>query len=367
MPTARRARLLAGLTVVLTAAVCLGLLTGYLQWRVHVYRDLDLVLEGDFPLEKDAEIGFVPVRNGASLRRHPRAGLAYHVFTSDRRARVARRGERTPPEVDLVTVGCSFSWGHGVEADDTYTSVLGRRLGRPVANFAFSAYGTVQSLQMLRRVLDLKPKVVVYGFIADHMKRNLSPCAPAYGPVCLPFSYVGFTPTGAPEIRAPVPGLFDLNRRFWDEFFFTKTTGPRQLATAAEAEWVRLLRTPKEEGPDTPEVRQASLAFLLGAMREAAASAGATLVVVHIPYLERGTTNDAPAPLRSALAATPGIAFLDLTPAVRRHYAAPDAPLLRFPRDRHPNPLAHGLFADEIGRFVEDRHLIRPRGKVAAP
>ncbi|HEY8148374.1 MAG TPA: hypothetical protein VIK51_05670, partial [Vicinamibacteria bacterium] len=91
----------------------------------------------------------MPVRNAASLRRHPRAGLAYHVFTSDRRARVSRRGERTPPEVSLLTVGDSFSWGHGVENEDTYTARLAARWGVPAANLAFSAYGTVQSLQML--------------------------------------------------------------------------------------------------------------------------------------------------------------------------------------------------------------------------
>jgi len=175
----------------LLLGACALLLAGYAYARARAFRDLDLVLEGDFPIEADPEIGFVPARNAASLRRHPRAGLAYHVFTSDRRARVSRRGERTAPEVSLLTVGDSFSWGHGVENEDTYTARLARRWGVPAANLAFSAYGTVQSLQMLQRSLDLRPRVVVYGFIADHMKRNISPCAPAYGPLCLPFSYVG--------------------------------------------------------------------------------------------------------------------------------------------------------------------------------
>ena len=78
-----------------------------------------------------------------------------------------------------------------MENEDTYTARLAERWNVPAANLAFSAYGTVQSLQMLQRSLDLRPRVVVYGFIADHMKRNISPCAPAYGPLCLPFSYVG--------------------------------------------------------------------------------------------------------------------------------------------------------------------------------
>ena len=316
------------------------------------------MLEGDFPIEPDAEIGFVPVRNGASLRRHPRAGLSYHVFTSDRRARVGRRGERTAPEVGLLTVGDSFSWGHGVENEDTYTSRLAARWRVPAANLAFPAWGTVQSLQMLRRSLDLRPRLVVYGFIADHMKRNVSPCAPAYGPLCLPFSHMGLDEAGAPVIRPPDARLFDVNRRFWEDFFFAKSLGPRQVVAAGEAEIARLLRTPRAEAPDDPAMRERILETLIGAMAESASSIGATLVVVNLPYLERGTTNPVPAPLRDALAHRPEVALVDLAPAVWRHYADPAAPSLRFAHDRHPDPLAHALFADAIDGFVRSRGLL---------
>jgi hypothetical protein len=304
----------------------------------------------------------VPVRDAASLRRHPRAGLAYHVFTSDRRARVSHRGERTPPEVALLTVGDSFSWGHGVENEDTYTARLAARWGRPSANLAFSAYGTVQSLQMLRRNLDLRPRLVVYGFIADHMKRNISPCAPAYGPLCLPFSYVGLEADGTPVIRSPDMGLFAVNRRFWDEFFFARTIGPRQVVAAGEAEFARLARTPRPEAPDDPATRARILERLLSDMAAAAASVGAPLVVLDIPYLERGGTNPVPAPLTEALTRVhaPNLAFLDLAAVVARHYADPAAPLLRFERDRHPNPAAHALIADALDRFVRDRGLLTP-------
>jgi hypothetical protein len=302
----------------------------------------------------------VPVRNGASLRRHPRAGLAYHVFTSDRRARVSRRGERTAPEVSLLTVGDSFSWGHGVENEDTYTARLAERWNARAANLAFSAYGTVQSLQMLQRSLDLRPRLVVYGFIADHMKRNVSPCAPAYGPLCLPFSYVGIDAQGAPVVRRPDPRLFAVNRRFWDEFFFAKSIGPRQLWAAVTAEWTRLARTPHPEAPDDPATRERILELLLGDMARAAGSVGARLVVLNIPYFERGGTSGMPAPLKEAVAraAAPNLALLDLSPTVARHYADPSAPLLRFDRDRHPNPAAHALIAEAIDGFVRGQGLV---------
>ena len=302
----------------------------------------------------------MPVRNAASLRRHPRAGLAYHVFTSDRRARVSRRGERTAPEVALLTVGDSFSWGHGVENEDTYTARLAERWNVPAANLAFSAYGTVQSLQMLQRSLDLRPRVVVYGFIADHMKRNISPCAPAYGPLCLPFSYAGIDAQGATVVRPPDARLFAVNRRFWDDFFFAKTIGPRQLWAATTAEWTRLARTPRPEAPDDPATRERILERLLGDMARAAGSVGARLIVLDIPYFERGGTGAMPAPLKEALARVdaPNLSALDLAPIVERHYADPSAPLLRFDRDRHPNPAAHALMADAIDRFVRDRGLL---------
>lgn len=336
------------------------MLAGYAYWRARVYRRLDLQLEGDFPIEADPEIGFVPVRNAASLRRHPRAGLAYHVFTSDRRARVSRRGERTAPEVGLLTVGDSFSWGHGVENEDTYTSRLAQRWGVPAANLAFSAYGTVQSLQMLRRSLDLRPRLVVYGFIADHMKRNISPCAPAYGPLCLPFSYMGVDAQGGLVVRAPDPRLFAVNRRFWDEFFFSKGIGPRQLLAAGEAEIARLFGTPRVEAPDDPATRERILERLIGDMASAAESAGAPLLVVHLPYLERGSTNPIPPPLRDAVSrlGARNVALLDLAPAVERYYADPAAPLLRFDRDRHPDPAGHALFATAIDAFVREHGLL---------
>jgi len=140
---------LAILTASLTLSVCLALVVVYYAYQARRYASLDHALDGDFPIEPDEEMGYVPIRNGATFRRHDRAGLAYHVFTSDRRARVNRRFERTPPTVDLVIVGCSFSWGHGVESEDTYGQVLARRRGLTVANLAFSAWGTVQAVQML--------------------------------------------------------------------------------------------------------------------------------------------------------------------------------------------------------------------------
>jgi hypothetical protein len=112
---------------------------------------------------------------------------------------------------------------------------------------------------------------------------------------------------------------------------------------------LRLL-SPPDFGDPEPAARARAMAFLLARMRDAAAGAGARLVIAYIPYLERGTTN-APSPALAAVLHAlerPGVSVLDLSPAVRRHYADPAAPLLRFERDAHPNPAAHALIADHL-------------------
>ncbi len=348
------------ITAALTAAVCLGLLIGYYTIRARSYDALDLVLEGDFPIEADDEIGFVPSRNASTWRRHPKTGLSYHLFTSDRGARVSAAGDQTPPRVDLLTIGCSFSWGHGIENPETYTALVAQRTGMRAANLSFSSYGTVQAVQMLERNLDLHPRVVVYGVIQDHVKRNLSGCAPTYGPACLPCAWVDFDAGGRPFLHPPDRDAFAFNRRFWDVFFFHRGSWAERLVVTMKAD-ARRIAGGTVQTPD-PAHRQASLQFLLGRMRADAAKIGAELVIVFIPYLERGGTNTIPPALSGALAsiAGEGVSVLDLAPAVERYYADPDRPLLRFERDAHPNGLAHALIADELAATLRRRGLVAP-------
>jgi hypothetical protein len=354
----RSPRVLAALMAVVALAACAVVAAGYYALRARAYSSLDLVLEGDFPIEADEEMGFVPIRNGASLRRHPRTGLSYRIFTSDRRARVSAAGESTPPVVDLMTIGCSFSWGHGVENPETYTAILARRHSLRVANLAFSSYGTVQAVQMLERNRDLQPKVVIYGVIQDHMKRNLSPCAPVYGPACLPYAWVDFDAQERPFLHPPNNDDYDFSRRFWDAFFFRRGSWARRLGMALEADARRLANPPGDDGG--PERRQKAMAFLLERMRAAARGIGAHLVVVYIPYLERGGTPEPSAALAAALreVAAPDVTVVDLAPVVARHYADPASALLRFERDRHPSPAAHALFAGALEPVLRARGLV---------
>ena len=163
--------------------------------------------EGDAMAVFDREIGMTPHPSAHTKRIYPaikdRATLAFDVYTDERGARVDGPGRRAAARADIVVVGCSFSWGYALANADTYASRLARELGASVSNFAQPSYGTVQSLQMLKRNRDLAPKLFVYGIIAHHSERNVSPCAPSYYPFCLDVSHVEWDRAGqAPDRRA---------------------------------------------------------------------------------------------------------------------------------------------------------------------
>jgi hypothetical protein len=124
----------------------------------------------------DPEIGYV-------ARPHARANwgkfasgpkpFAFHVYTDRLGARVTRPGEETPSRPDIVFIGCSFTWGDGVEGQDTFAIRVAQGLAATAANLALFAHGTTQAVQILRRNRSLQPKLVVYSFITDHLFRNV--------------------------------------------------------------------------------------------------------------------------------------------------------------------------------------------------
>ena len=79
-----------------------------------------------------------------------------------------RNGFRNPRNLtsaEVVVLGDSFVEGGLVAADDVFTTVLARRLGRDVANLGQSGYGPQQELAVLKRFgTPLKPRLCIWTF-----------------------------------------------------------------------------------------------------------------------------------------------------------------------------------------------------------
>jgi hypothetical protein len=83
------------------------------------------------------------------------------------------------PENSVGTIdilGCSYTFGHGVEDDECYPAVLASRYWTRyrVKNHAVVGWGTTQAYSTLLEVLKRpeRPALVVYGWIPAHVLRN---------------------------------------------------------------------------------------------------------------------------------------------------------------------------------------------------
>ncbi len=338
-----------------TLVVCLAIGLVYFGWKGQALPRIPVRLTGDWIIERDDEIGFVPVRNGSSELDF-QAGFRFHVFTDRRGARVNTRGEETAEQVDIVAVGCSFTWGQGVESDMTYPQHLGRMLDVSVANLAMGGYGSVQSLQRLRRAAELRPKVVVYGFMQDHLRRNLSPCAPNFVPYCLPVSYLE-REDGRIVVRPPHMEYFspEDNRAFMTEFSMRDPSGLR--AWFEGAKWAAKMELFKYRNAETirfdgsPGMAAAGLAAMIDAMAVETQAMGARLVVLNMPYLPRGRVQQAPPALMRAVEGK-ALTFVDFAPAAAEYYDRHAAGTLTNGLDAHPNPTAHRMMAETLAPAV---------------
>ncbi|MGQ3299426.1 hypothetical protein [Reyranella sp.] len=320
---------------------------------------IPLIAEGGGLLVFDPEIGGRANPDSHARRIYPavrdRQTFAFDIYTDDRGARVDGPGRKSPEQVDILVVGDSFSWGYALANEETYARHLARDLDTSVSNFAMAAYGTTQSVQMLRRNADLSPKLIVYGIIAHHLERNVSPCLPSYYPFCFSASHVAWNEAGQPSIARPRSnGVQRFQRHLAGDFLDPVTWFTHGIDVVRG----RIEYGLATYGTPTDEKKEEALAYLLREMQRSADQIGAKLLVVYLP------TNYYSAP--KALPRVIGdIELLDLTEAFQRE--RDKGVNLYIVGDGHPNRDAHELIAREIAKYVGDKDLLEIRSSSLQP
>lgn len=306
---------------------------------------------GDF-MAFDPEIGLI-ARPSHHARRTDgptpnRPANSFDIYTDNRGARVdGPEKQRSPTQSEIVTLGCSFTWGQPLEAPDTYASRVARGLDTTNENLALAGYATTQSLLLLKRNRDLKPKLVIYGFIYAHLDRNIEACGPTYHPFCMGVAHVAWDERNKPYIAPP---LSDGARRAYEHLMGTGWSPLRWLAHGLD-----VIRGRIEYGwyrnriPDLAH-REQAFAYLFGEMQRTTAEMNAELLVVFIPT----AYEPAPPELARYIGST---RLIDMTPIFERHRREGGAPLYVID-DGHPNQLAHALIAGEIERYVRVEKLV---------
>ncbi len=366
--TTGRKGLFASILAFSTAAIIAVLLLGFYNVKayvIHANLASRFRWEGDSFVASDAELGYVPRPNAAV---HFRLPLDYEVYTDSRGGRVAGPGQTSPEKIDVLSVGCSFAWGHGVNEPDTYAHLLQNRTGLKVYNIAVASYGTTTTLLYMKRFADMRPKVIVYGFIDDHLARNIRPTAASICPYIRPVPFVDFDEQGSPKIHPPI-GDTSLHDQYLHDIVFDHTFGLKDISWAMYTDYLRVGRWQSDPflGVSDPhalkKIRnydkwiadpvklQKMLNFLVAEMTAEAKRNHAKLIIAYLP-----TRNLASASLYLVKAVEAAhdsetLFLVDTSPALRK-LAEGGIDAVFLPGDSHPGPHGHAAIAEAIAPLV---------------
>ena len=354
-------RLLLWSSVLALPAIAAGLALAFVSARL-ASRSLDAGLQrtGDEIVIPDPEAGFVRPPDATTSVSWQSEGIAYTIHTDSRGLRAARPGEPARDEVAILTIGGSFTVGHGLEYEDTYPAKLGALLDVPVGNAALSSYGSVSALKSLARHSDLRPRVVIYGLIAEHGRRNLDPCAPSFQPPCLPVPHVTRGDDGSLRIEKPDPvtsaRAFAFASRLQAVRAHPTLLGRLGLGLdALRHNALRLMGSRATASGDvTPDQ---SLVFALRRMKRRTDHMGAKLIVLVLPIMDAPHAGRLAERLRPQLAKS--VEIVDFAAHVRERTQEGELPLLMLSRnDHHPNAIAHEMIARLLARTIERERLL---------
>lgn len=159
------------LQVFLVALVLYGIFTGVRGYQVYVglkvaQRAPSSDLVGVY--QPDSELGYVHVA-GASGRQVMPIGDDIPLYIDRYGFRVPAAGQQRALEnadrPAIMTLGCSYTFGDAVLAEDTYTEKAGHILGRSVVNGGVSGFGLANMLLWAqRRVSEVQPDYLVVQF-----------------------------------------------------------------------------------------------------------------------------------------------------------------------------------------------------------
>lgn len=120
-------------------------------------------------------LGFAGMPNVVGQHYHKSYG---HVvrYTLDAEGWRSIPPPKSCPVGEVWFLGCSTTFGYGVDDEDTYVALLARKAwtNYRVRNFSIPAYGTNHATRLLEWKLttDPKPAVVFYAMIGHHIQRN---------------------------------------------------------------------------------------------------------------------------------------------------------------------------------------------------
>jgi hypothetical protein len=331
--------------------------------------------------QADPELGFAAVPDAQGFHVFPDGPPLPMRYDADG-FRVPAGDPEAPRRRPLVlTLGCSFTYGDGCRAEDTWPHLVAADLGGTELNAGKCAYGLSQMLLLARRLIpQYKPDYVLVQFSTWLPGRGTSGFARAtFGRVPVPFLVLNRD--GTAGVHPPVFGtrVFDLPFHEFDnkqrgllEFgrFFFRAGAPLvvhdDLNMAAYALRRALGSLPEAEQERAQKNREELNRVVYAEIGRVAAESSARLVIVRLSHpLE--------AHWQRLKELSPGALVVNAQAALDAHVpsGSRDDYYRLFghwrgspPRlvDNHPNPAAHRVIADVVVRAIRAEREGTPAG-----
>src|SRR5688572_10951125 len=172
----RSRRMLFGITaVLLIVSAGLAAAEWLLRWRQLKIIQSDRLAPG--LSRHDAQLGWIPTRHWTGRHQHYDFDVNYSINGAGFRGLDIR--DHKPPAKSVAVVGDSFTFGTGVNDDETFVALLNqhRSGGERFYNFAIAGYSTDQELLLVEReVLRWKPdRLLLVVYLANDLFDNQLP------------------------------------------------------------------------------------------------------------------------------------------------------------------------------------------------
>ena len=335
-------------------------LDAYRYYRAHQSN----ILGASFIME-DPVVGYV---QRPHVHNRYTSAPVYDVYTDDLGARVARPGVRSPRKVDLLALGDSFTWGHGVQAESTYVNRLAEAKRLTASNVALASYGLTTSYLSFRKFSFLEPRIVIFGFIEDNITRALQPCAPSLSPYCRAVPFIDFDAGGNPFIHPPEyrsPDYYE----YMQSVIMDHAFGWNDIAWGLKRD--RLILSGNDSDGinarhsgyvNDSAARQKAVEFIVANLVKDVLGHHAVLIIVHIPSMR--TVTPLPPEFASIMPKwvdNDRVFLVDTAKTFDAFVKENGArPLMAGAVDAHPSELAHEMIAHDIAPVI-DQILATPR------
>lgn len=152
---------------------CLELALLVVGYRPYQKSDFQIQSEPAFCILPDSSLGFAlqPGIFTVTINK----GHQYTVTHGSDSLRISSEGTKADSLPNAFIMGCSYTYGMGVDDSSTYTWRLQKAFPHyHFKNFGVPGYGTVQSLMQLKRQIAAGniPKLLILGYAGFHMERN---------------------------------------------------------------------------------------------------------------------------------------------------------------------------------------------------